>query len=58
MIDQIIKEPLGGAHRSYDEMAENIRETLSEQLQALEAMPRDQLLAARKERIRSYGFYQ
>ena len=58
VIDQIVAEPLGGAHRDVDKTADNIRQTLSEQLQTLEAMPPDELLAARKERIRGYGFYQ
>ncbi len=58
VIDAIIDEPLGGAHRDHDNMAEGIKAILSAQLEALTAVPTEQLLSDRQTRIRSYGFYQ
>ncbi|MGI9229307.1 MAG: acetyl-CoA carboxylase carboxyltransferase subunit alpha [Gammaproteobacteria bacterium] len=58
VIDQIIAEPLGGAHRAYDKTATAIGQTLATQLQELDALPQQELLAARRNRIRDCGFYQ
>lgn len=55
LIDEIIEEPLGGAHRSPDDMAESIRARLTEHIEQLERLPMDQLLAARYQRLMSYG---
>ena len=58
LIDDIIKEPLGGAHRDYDLAADNIKMAVREQLSRLELINVDELVARRREKIRSYGFYQ
>ena len=58
LIDEIIKEPLGGAHRDYDLAADNIKMAISEQLSRLEIIKVDELVAQRRDKIRSYGFYQ
>ncbi|WP_339339627.1 acetyl-CoA carboxylase carboxyltransferase subunit alpha [uncultured Oceanicoccus sp.] len=55
IVDATIKEPLGGAHRDIDTMASRIKEHLIEQLAALKAMPQDQLLDKRYQRLMSYG---
>ncbi len=55
LIDEIIEEPLGGAHRNPDAMAELIREQLVEQIEQLERLPMDQLVAARYQRLMAYG---
>ena len=55
LIDEIISEPLGGAHRSPDDMADAIRARLVEHIDQLGRMPMDQLVAARYQRLMSYG---
>lgn len=57
LIDQIIPEPLGGAHNSWEQVAANIKETIKSQLDELEALPMDELLEKRFERILSFGKY-
>ena len=58
VIDRIIEEPLGGAHRDYDTVSSNISAALNAQLAELSIMSTDELLGQRHKRIRSYGFYQ
>jgi acetyl-CoA carboxylase carboxyl transferase subunit alpha len=55
LIDEIIPEPLGGAHRDPDAMARNLRNALIESLDNLRAEPLDRLLEHRYERLMSYG---
>ncbi len=55
IVDETIPEPLGGAHRNMDQMALTLRDRLSEQIDQLSAMPIDELLAKRYERLMSYG---
>ena len=55
LIDQVIAEPLGGAHRDYDAVMNNVRKTIRQQLADLEQQPLDQLLAKRFDRIMAYG---
>ncbi len=55
IVDQVISEPLGGAHRDPAAMAENIREALSKQLKTLRAFDTDALLERRYQRLMSYG---
>lgn len=55
IVDETIPEPLGGAHRNIDEMAETIRTKLIEQLDEFTAIDIDELLATRYERLMSYG---
>ena len=55
LIDGIISEPLGGAHRDLDAMARNLKHALLESLQHLDQMPVDKLLEDRYQRLMSYG---
>ena len=55
LIDKVIEEPLGGAHRNYEELMERVREVLSEQLRAAQDMPLSDLLDRRFGRIMAYG---
>ena len=55
IVDATIKEPLGGAHRDIDVMASRIKEHLIEQLAVLKALPQDQLMDKRYQRLMSYG---
>lgn len=57
LIDEIIPEPLGGAHRDMDAAARNVRAALADNLAKLEAMPLDKLLDARYERLMNHGHF-
>jgi acetyl-CoA carboxylase carboxyl transferase subunit alpha len=56
LINQIVNEPLGGAHRDYDSMAANLKATLKQQLAQLGSLSSDELLAQRYERLMSFGY--
>ncbi|OEF23955.1 acetyl-CoA carboxylase carboxyl transferase subunit alpha [Vibrio rumoiensis] len=56
LIDSIIEEPLGGAHRDYIGMAANMKSTLLAQLEELEPLDNDNLLERRYQRLMSYGY--
>jgi acetyl-CoA carboxylase carboxyl transferase subunit alpha len=55
LIDDILEEPLGGAHRDVGEMAQRIKMRLIDQLDQLNSFPADELIAARYQRLLSYG---
>ena len=55
IVDKVIQEPLGGAHRDPAQMAESIRADLVQQLDMLGKLDNDALLARRYERLMSYG---
>jgi acetyl-CoA carboxylase carboxyl transferase subunit alpha len=58
LIDEVIAEPLGGAHKDPAEVAASISDCLDNQLKELEQMPADQLLERRYQRLLSYGEYK
>lgn len=58
LVDHVIAEPLGGAHRDPDEMAARLKASLLENLFALRKLPPDQLVVARFERLMRYGNYK
>jgi len=55
IVDHVIKEPLGGAHRDYDQAADAIRKALVKQLDELKALDIDALVDRRYDRLMSYG---
>jgi acetyl-CoA carboxylase carboxyl transferase subunit alpha len=55
LVDEVIPEPLGGAHRDPPAAAAALREALLRQLRELLALPPDVLLARRYEKLRAYG---
>lgn len=55
IVDEMIPEPFGGAHRNVDEMAQRLREKLSMQLDMLQEKPLDALLERRYQRLMSFG---
>jgi len=55
IVDKVIQEPLGGAHRDPVKVSESIRTDLIEQLDMLGKFDNDALLARRYERLMSYG---
>ena len=54
-VDELVPEPLGGAHRDPVLMADTLRKTLAKQLKRLRGMDEKTLCARRLERIMSYG---
>ncbi len=57
LVDFIINEPLGGAHRDPDAAAAAVKTALLESLERLETIPIDKLLDQRYERLMKYGNY-
>ncbi len=55
LVDKVIEEPLGGAHRNYGELMQRLREVLAEQLRTAQDMPLSDLLDRRFDRIMAYG---
>ena len=58
LIDYVIDEPLGGAHRQYDEISSSVKQRLLTELSTLNQMSTDELVSRRQNRIRSYGVYR
>jgi len=58
LIDKIVREPIGGAHRNPQQMATRLKAVLLNELDALEALPLGDLLQRRYERLRGYGAYE
>ncbi|MEJ2142609.1 MAG: acetyl-CoA carboxylase carboxyltransferase subunit alpha [Gammaproteobacteria bacterium] len=57
LVDRIVEEPLGGAHRDIEAMASSLKSNLNEVLETLEATPMDKLLEQRYERLMQFGNY-
>lgn len=57
LIDEIIPEPLGGAHRHVDEMARNLKIALCRKLREIEADDRESMLDKRYERFMKMGIH-
>ena len=57
LIDKIVREPIGGAHRNPVQMAKRLKAVLMNELDALENAPVADLLDRRYKRLRSYGAY-
>jgi acetyl-CoA carboxylase carboxyl transferase subunit alpha len=55
MVDRIIPEPLGGAHRDIDAVVDNVKQALLETLEGLQQKSPDELLEARYQRLMAYG---
>jgi acetyl-CoA carboxylase carboxyl transferase subunit alpha len=58
VIDAIVPEPVGGAHRDWDGAAVALRGVLREQLAALAALDADELMAGRYEKFRRIGAFE
>jgi acetyl-CoA carboxylase carboxyl transferase subunit alpha len=58
LIDVIVPEPMGGAHREPGVVVENLRKAIKEQLAKLQKKTTEQLLATRYERLMSYGKFK
>jgi acetyl-CoA carboxylase carboxyl transferase subunit alpha len=58
LVDDVLTEPLGGAHRNLQESAETLRNALLKHLADLDQLPPDQLLEQRQRRLASFGQYR
>lgn len=58
LVDKIVSEPLGGAHRDPAAMAQTLKKALQDVLKQVSALPTEELLAARYERLMDYGRYK
>jgi acetyl-CoA carboxylase carboxyl transferase subunit alpha len=58
LVDEVLKEPHGGAHRDPQAMAEVVKQSMLKHLGELRAMPVTQLLDARQARLRNFGVYR
>jgi acetyl-CoA carboxylase carboxyl transferase subunit alpha len=58
LVDKVVREPIGGAHRNPMQMAKRLKAVLLNELDALEQLPLDELLQRRYRRLRSYGAYE
>ena len=56
LIDEIVTEPLGGAHRDYAEMAENLKQRILTDLHELDNLDKEALLHRRYQRLMSHGY--
>ena len=58
LIDEVVPEPLGGAHRDVPAMAKTLKARLLVSLDALAELPADQLIEARYARLMQYGKFE
>lgn len=56
LINSIVEEPLGGAHRDHDSMAANLKATIKQQLSQLKTLSVEDLLEERYQRLMSFGY--
>jgi acetyl-CoA carboxylase carboxyl transferase subunit alpha len=57
LVDEVLEEPLGGAHRDPVLMAAKVKEGVVRHLDELSGLTRDELRSARSRRIASFGVY-
>ncbi len=58
LIDKVVREPTGGAHRNPNQMGKRLKAVLLNELDELQKLSVDELLAMRYTRLRSYGTYE
>jgi len=58
LVDKIISEPLGGAHRDYPAMMQTLKKALQESLKHVQAQTMEEMLQARFSRLMSYGKFK
>lgn len=58
LVDKVVREPLGGAHRNPQSMAIRLKAVLLNELDSLEALTVPDLLERRYQRLRGYGAFQ
>lgn len=58
LIDAMVEEPLGGAHRDHDAIADSLATQIEKSLSELEMLDKDTLIAQRYKKLRDYGVYK
>jgi acetyl-CoA carboxylase carboxyl transferase subunit alpha len=58
LVDKIVSEPLGGAHRDYPAMMQSLKKTLQDTLKQVQSQTTDEMLQARFSRLMSYGKFK
>lgn len=58
LVDEVIAEPLGGAHRDSKAMADNMRSALIQTLTDLQILPLTVLLEQRRQKLAAYGVFK
>ena len=58
IVDEVIPEPLGGAHRDHRAMAAILKQSLQRAVQRLSLIPIPQLLERRYQKFRRMGVYE
>ena len=56
LIDNLVEEPLGGAHRDMDTMASNLKQRIKQDLTDLNTLSKEELLEQRYQRLMSFGY--
>lgn len=57
LVDKVVREPIGGAHRNPIQTAKRLKAIIVNELDLLKALPVEKLLKQRYERLRGYGAY-
>ena len=58
LVDRIVSEPMGGAHRDVPGMAKSLKKAIVESLAQVQAMSTEEMLATRQARLRAYGRFK
>lgn len=58
LIDEIVPEPLGGAHRDVETMAANVKKAIEAKIKELESVSSENLIKRRQQRLLSYGEFE
>ncbi len=58
LVDNVLEEPLGGAHRNHDQIANTLKHSLIENIETLESVSLDKLLDQRYQKLMSFGQYK
>jgi len=57
LVDEVIEEPLGGAHRNHQVIGERLKSAIVRHLSSIEKLPPEELRAQRQAKIASFGVY-
>jgi acetyl-CoA carboxylase carboxyl transferase subunit alpha len=58
LVDEVLKEPLGGAHRDPQLMADTLKQALIRHLGEVSQWPEEELVARRYDRLRAQGVFR
>lgn len=58
LVDEILKEPLGGAHRDREAMFASVKQAIEDTFKSLSKYPADKLIEKRMDKYCSYGVYK